>query len=52
MTEGLLDWRRAAVREPQPCVLCGRPAILRHPENPRTPIHKVCSDTQQRAVTR
>lgn len=43
----LLDWRRAAVRDPQPCVICGQPAILRHPVNGR-PCHKCCHDDRVR----
>lgn len=44
-----VDWRRAAVRDPQPCGLRGRPAILRHPETAR-PCHKTCSDAQAEPV--
>lgn len=39
------DWRRAAVRDPQPCTICDRPALLRHPDT-GVPCHKVCSDAQ------
>ena len=40
---GLYDWRHAVVADPQPCLLCGRPAILRDPVDNR-PAHKVCVD--------
>lgn len=33
MSEGLLDWRPAKVGDPHPCIVCGQPAILRHPIN-------------------
>jgi len=39
----LWDWRPAPVAEPAPCLLCGRPAILRDPVEHR-PCHKVCID--------
>lgn len=40
----LFDWRRARVADdPQPCLLCHRPAILRDPVEHR-PAHKVCVD--------
>lgn len=38
-----LDWSRAIVGDPAPCVACGRPALLRHPETGR-PHHKVCAE--------
>lgn len=38
-----LDWSRAIIGDPAPCVACGRPALLRHPETGR-PHHKVCAD--------
>jgi hypothetical protein len=43
-----LDWSHAPVRDPQPCVLCGRPALLRHPKALR-PCHKTCSDAKAAA---
>ena len=43
-----LDWSHAPVRDPQPCVLCGRPAFLRHPVTGK-PCHKVCSDAKAAA---
>jgi hypothetical protein len=52
VTVEVLDWKRAPVRDPQPCVLCGQPAFLRHPLNHRQPVHKVCSDLQQKAEAR
>lgn len=39
----ILDWSRAIVGDPLPCVACRRPAILRHPETGR-PHHKVCDE--------
>lgn len=38
---GPVDWRTARVADLQPCVVCGRPALLRHPVTQR-PHHKVC----------
>ncbi|MEU2300542.1 hypothetical protein ABZ584_24420 [Streptomyces antibioticus] len=38
-----LDWSRAIVGDPLPCIACRRPAILRHPETGR-PHHKVCDE--------
>ena len=38
---GPVDWRTARVADLQPCVVCGRPALLRHPLTQR-PHHKVC----------
>lgn len=46
----LHDWSHAAVRDPEPCVLCGRPAILRDPVESR-PCHKVCVDALLRTAT-
>lgn len=43
----LLDWRHARVADPQPCYICTRPALLRHPVNQR-PCHKVCHDDRAR----
>lgn len=45
-----LDWSHAPVRDPQPCVLCGRPALLRHPKTMR-PCRKTCSDAKAAAST-
>jgi hypothetical protein len=42
---GPVDWRHAPVRDPLPCVICGRPALLRHPVTGRA-CHKVCDDAQ------
>jgi hypothetical protein len=39
--DGPVDWRSARLGEPLPCVVCGRPALLRHPVTQR-PHHKVC----------
>lgn len=39
----LFDWTHAALDESAPCVLCGRPALLRDPAD-RRPCHKVCVD--------
>ena len=38
-----LDWSRATVGDPAPCIACRRPAILRHPVSGQ-PHHKVCSE--------
>lgn len=38
-----LDWSRASIGDPRPCVLCGRPALLRHPDTGE-PHHKACSE--------
>lgn len=39
----LLDWRHAKVGDPLPCVLCGRPALMRDPDT-NQPKHKVCAE--------
>lgn len=39
----LLDWQAAAVRNPRPCVLCGRPALLRDPYD-GVPMHRTCAE--------
>ena len=39
----LLDWQAAAVRDPAPCVLCGRPALLRDPYD-GVPMHRTCAE--------
>lgn len=41
-----LDWTRAAVVDPKPCVFCTTLAILRHPDTGR-PCHKTCSDARR-----
>ncbi|MGW3144883.1 hypothetical protein ACWDG1_09410 [Streptomyces sp. NPDC001177] len=41
----LLDWRHAKVGDLAPCVLCGRPALMRDPDTGR-PTHKVCAEAQ------
>lgn len=38
----ILDWRTHKTGPPRPCVLCGRPAILRDIDG--TPCHKVCAE--------
>lgn len=43
VADGPVDWRTARIGEPAPCVVCGRPALLRHPVTGR-PHHKVCAD--------
>lgn len=40
-----LDWTRAKVGDPKPCMHCGRPALLRHPQT-GLPCHKICDDAQ------
>jgi len=44
-----LDWSRAQVGDPQPCVFCRHDALLRHPITMR-PAHKVCSDRRRQAL--
>lgn len=46
-----LDWSRAKMGEPRPCILCDRPAFLRHPQT-GAPCHKVCSDAEADAAPR
>lgn len=47
----LFDWRRARVADdPQPCLICHRPAILRDPAEHR-PAHKMCVDRLIRPST-
>lgn len=43
--QGPVDWRAARVGDLQPCVVCGRPALLRHPATGK-PHHKVCDEAQ------
>lgn len=38
-----LDWSRAKIGDPAPCIACRRPALLRHPETGQ-PHHKVCAE--------
>ncbi|MDQ0831951.1 hypothetical protein QF032_003795 [Streptomyces achromogenes] len=38
-----LDWSRAKVGDPAPCIACGRPALLRHPETDQ-PHHRNCDE--------
>lgn len=35
------DWFTARLSDPAPCVVCGEPALLRHPDTGK-PQHKVC----------
>ncbi|MFF9036429.1 hypothetical protein ACF090_13265 [Streptomyces sp. NPDC014892] len=37
------DWSRAKVGNPAPCISCGRPALLRHPDTGR-PHHRNCDE--------
>ena len=39
----LLDWRHATTGLPAPCVLCGKPALLRSPGK-KVPCHKTCAE--------
>jgi hypothetical protein len=39
----MLDWRTATVADPEPCVICGKPALLRSPDKGR-PCHKTCAE--------
>lgn len=43
-------WQRAKVADPAPCVHCGQPAILRHPDT-GLPCHKVCDDASHGPTT-
>lgn len=45
MTTPAFDWRHAKVGDPQPCALCGQPALMRHPDTQK-PTHKVCAETR------
>lgn len=45
-----IDWGRATVGDPEPCIACGRPALMRHPETGR-PHHKVCAEPAAPAPT-
>lgn len=38
-----LDWSRAKIGDPAPCIVCRRPALLRHPVSGQ-PHHKVCTE--------
>jgi hypothetical protein len=42
-TKIILDWRHARIGPPDPCVLCGRPALLRSPGK-QVPCHKTCAE--------
>lgn len=44
----LYDWTRAGTADAAPCLLCGRPALLRDPVDGR-PCHKVCCDALTRS---
>lgn len=39
----LLNWRHATIGPLAPCVLCGRPALLRSPDK-KVPCHKMCAE--------
>lgn len=43
-TRRYLDWRKHRVGDPQPCRICGRPAICRDENG--VPCHKVCAETE------
>lgn len=38
-----LDWTRASIGDPAPCVLCHRPALCRSPDK-GVPCHKTCAE--------
>ncbi|WP_176737987.1 hypothetical protein [Micromonospora inyonensis] len=38
----VLDWRHCTVGDPEPCVICGKPAISRSPKG--VPCHKTCAE--------
>ena len=38
-----LDWRHATIGPLAPCVLCGKPALLRSPDK-KVPCHKMCAE--------
>jgi hypothetical protein len=39
-----LDWRHGRIGPPEPCVLCGKPALCRSPVK-GVPCHKTCAET-------
>ena len=38
-----LDWRHATIGPLAPCVLCGKPSLLRSPDK-QVPCHKTCAE--------
>ena len=38
----VFDWRRLSIGPLRPCVLCGRPALMRNDDH--DPCHKVCAE--------
>ena len=40
----ILDWRNGTTGEPEPCTICGKPAICRSPAK-HVPCHKRCAET-------
>lgn len=38
-----LDWSKANVGDPAPCVICGKPAFMRSPDK-GAPCHKTCAE--------
>lgn len=51
-----LDWSGrgkaplATIGPLAPCRYCGRPALLREPGHPRTPLHKICGEKEMAAL--
>jgi hypothetical protein len=44
MSTVILDWRHGTTGEPEPCIICGQPAICRSPAK-NVPCHKRCAET-------
>lgn len=42
---GCLDWSKHQTGPPQPCRICGQPALMRDQHS--NPCHKTCAEQQQ-----
>jgi hypothetical protein len=41
-----LDWSNARVGDPEPCVICGKGALMRSPDK-GVPCHKTCAEAYE-----